>query len=59
MKLNLNFWTFLLAVEFEQNKYQFDLAEDVIASVVIKSTLNVQYQTEPWYSGNICFSEIC
>ena len=45
-------------MEFEQNKYQFDLAEDVIVSVGIKSTLNVQHQTEPWYSGNICFSQI-
>ena len=58
MKLNLNFCIFLLAMEFEQNKYQFDLAEDVIVSVGIKSTLNVQHQTEPWYSGNICFSQV-
>ena len=52
-------------MEFKQNKYQFELAEDVNVSVVTKSTLkviekkkqkkNVQCQIQSWYSGNICF----
>ena len=47
----------LLAVEFEQNKYQLELAEDVNASVVTNSTLEVHYQTELWHSGNVCSSQ--
>ena len=42
-------------MEFEQNKYQFELAEDVNVSVVTKSMLNVQCQIQSWYSSNICF----
>ena len=34
MILNVNFWIFPFAVEFEKNKYQFKIAKDVIASVV-------------------------
>ena len=58
MILNVNFWIFPFAVEFEKNKYQFKIAKDVIASVVMKDTLEVYYQAALWRSGNICFSQI-
>ena len=47
----------LLAAEFEQNKYQVELAEDVNVSVVTNSTLEVHYQTELWHSGNVWSSQ--
>lgn len=59
MKLDLNFRIVPFTVQFEQNEYQFKLAKDGNASVVMKDTLGAQYQTALWYSGNyICFSQI-
>ena len=42
MKLNLNFWTFPFAVQFEQNK---SITKDINALIVMEDTLGAHYQT--------------